>query len=243
MMLLNPLQSYPYSQTNLLSIYFVFYGIANNDSFTNGVSQFQYTTNLSASSPITCSNVIVSPVSDSTFDIKNGSGHVYNRGRCVNANITGFKDIWNNSTNLTMSIGNNAGLYGYDGGPYNPGIIGYVYQYLDTGTSTYISMSGLNSGTYDVYLYAVVDDTAISQSSTFILYSGSISSSKSTNPYSVGNGPATLGNGGQPIWVEDQTYVKFSDHSTNDGNINISWARKAGNAYGPLNAIQIVQKK
>jgi hypothetical protein len=242
MMLLNPLQSYPYSQTNLLSIYFVFYGIANNDAFTNGTSQFQYTTNLSASSPITCSNVIVSAVSDSTLDIKNESGNVYNRGRCVNASITGFKDIWNNSTNLTMSIGNNSGLYGYDSGSYNPGIIGYVYQYLESGP-THISMSGLNNGTYDVYLYAVVDDTTLSQASTFTLYSGSVSSSKSTNPYSVGNGPDTLGNGGQPIWVQDQTYVKFSDHSTNDGKINISWAIKAGSSVGPLNAIQIVQKK
>lgn len=242
MMLLNPLQSYPYSQTNLLNIYFVFNGYANNDSFTNGVSQFQYTANLSASVPITCSNVIVSAVPDSTLDIKNESGNVYNRGRCVTASITGFKDIWNNSTNITMSMGINSGLYGYEAGPYNPGIIGYIYQFISN-NPTYISMSGLNNGTYDIYLYAVVDDTSYSQASTFTLYSGSTSSSKSTNPYSVGNGPATLGNGGQPSWVQDQTYVKFTDHSTDNGKVNILWAKKQGSSFGIINAIQIVQTK
>ena len=245
MMLLNPLQSYPYSQTNLLNIYFVFHGVSNVDPYTNGVSQFQYTNSLSASGPINCSNVIVSAVPDSTFDIKNQSGNIYNRGRCVNATITGFKDIWNNNTSLTMSMGSNYGLYGYDGGPYNPGIIGYIFQYFNTG-STYVSMSGLNNGIYDIYLYSLVDDTIFGQASTFTLYSGSTSSSKSTNQYSIGNGPDTLGNGGQPIWVENQTYVKFSDYSTNAGIINILWAIKSGLGYGgagPLNAIQIVQKK
>jgi len=243
MMLLNPLQSYPYSQTNLLNIYFVFAGYINDDPVTNGVSQFQYTSDLSASLPITCSNVIISAVPDSTLDIKNGSGHVYNRGKCVATSITGFKDIWNNSTNITMSMSSNPGLYGYQGGPYNPGIIGYIYQFQDYPNETYISMSGLNNGTYDIYLYAVVDDNTFSQASTFTLYSGSISSSKSTNPYSVGNGPDTLGNGGQPIWVQDQTYIKFTNHSTNDGKVNILWAAKSGSSYGIINAIQIVQTK
>lgn len=257
MMMLNPLQSYPYSQTNLLNIYFAFHGVEAN-AHANGVTQFKNITNLSGSGDvgITCSHVIVTAAPDSTHDIKNESGHVYNRGRCVGTSITGFKDIWNNSTNLTLSMGYNAGLYGSEGGPFNPGIMGYIYQYLFSSlyssylpTSTYISMSGLNNGTYDVYLYSTIDDANLSQSnaSTFTLYSGSTSSSKSTNAYSVGIGSDTLGNGGQPIWVENQTYVKFSDHSTNDGKINIFWTTKPAppgiTAYGPFNGFQIIQTK
>jgi len=247
-MMLNPLQSYPYSQTNLLNIYFAISSVNNNDPYTNGVTQFQNTANLSASLPITCSNVIVTAAPDSTHDIKNESGHVYNRGKCVSTSITGFKDIWNNSTNLTLSVGSNAGSYGYEGGPFNPGIFGFSYHYLFSNESTYVSMSGLNNGTYDVYLYSVTDHDDLNQSnaSTFTLYSGSTSSSKSTNMYSVGIGPDTLGNGEQPIWVENQTYVKFSDHSTNDGKINILWATKPASgiaAYGPFNGFQIIQTK
>ena len=250
MMMLNPLQSYPYSQTNLLNIYFCFHGVIANDPYTNGVTQFKNITNLSGSGPvaITCSQVIVTAAPDSTHDIKNESGHVYNRGRCVNTSITGFKDIWNNSTNLTLSIGSTAGLYGDATGPFNPGIFGFIFQYLFSNQSTYVSMSGLNNGTYDVYLYSGIDnvDPWLANASTFTLYSGSTSSSKSTNSYGVGIGSDTLGNGGQPIWVENQTYVKFSDHSTNDGKINILWATKLASgitAYGPFNGFQIIQTK
>ena len=237
MMLLNPVQSYPLSQTNLLSVYIHFSGISNSDAITNGVSQYSSSTAYSASSA--WDYMIYSGAPYSPTDTENNSGPVINRSRCVSATVTGYKDIWGTNTNVTLSKGVSAGQYGYDGGPYNPGQWGFAFDYLFSGTSTYISMSGLNVGTYDLYLYAAVDvlDANGKQYSKFTVYSGSTSTIRSTS------NNTTWGNGSLTVWTENTTYLKFSDHSTADGKINVLWELAAGASYGPINGIQIVQTK
>ena len=237
MMLLNPVQSYPLSQTNLLSVYIHFNGVINGDAYTNGVSQYSSSTAYSASS--TWDYMIYSAAPYSPTDTENNSGPVINRSRCVSATVTGYKDIWGTNTNVTLSKGSSAGLYGYAAGPYNPGYWGFLFDYLFSGTSTYISMSGLNVGTYDLYLYAAADilDADILEYCKFTVYSGSTSSSRSTS------NNATWGNGSLTVWTENTTYLKFSNHSTADGKINVLWEVAAGSSYGPLNGIQIVQTK
>ena len=223
------------------SIYLIFQGISNSSPLTNGISQFSYTTLYSSSFNGT-NQVINSAVPDSSFDIKTGTGHVYNRIRCVNSTISGAKDINGGDTNLTISMGSNRGLYGYQDGPYNPGIIGYVYQYLSRGTDNPcpISMSGIENGLYDIYIYSFIDYNNINdpQYSKFTIFSGSATLSKSTSIP-----PNNLGNGFLPNFVENETYVKFSNFNVTDGKVNILWQYPDGVwvRYAPLNAIQLAK--
>jgi hypothetical protein len=233
MILLSPLQSYPLSQTNLLKVFVLFNGKNNTDFLTNGVGVYGYSADYSSS--LIPSQIITSVVEDSTATLINGSGPTYNRTRVVSGLVTGYNDVYNNSSSLTMSIGANAGLYGYVGGPYSPGIMCSTYQYL-YGAPTYITMSGLNVGTYDLYLYAVVDDDGSNQYSKFTLQTGSGIEKSTSNV-------ASLGNGDFPVFVENNSYVKFSNHYTSDGIIRVAWAIADGADYGPINGIQIVQTK
>ena len=222
------------------SIYCVFQGVRTGEPYTNGVSQF------SPSNPpaFTRSNLIInSAIPNSSYDAKTGTGQIYNRIKCVGTSITGFKDVAGNSTNLTMSTGTSANLYGYDKGPYNPGVIGFVYEYLFRRQTNPITMSGVQNGLYDIYIYSLVNynNPYDPQCSNFTIYSGSVSSSKSTS-----SPPSSLGNGLLPNFVENETYVKFSNFRVTNNTINILWTAPdnlngISIQYAPLNAIQLAK--